>query len=275
VSKRQHVSRFAGFTLIELLVVISVLAVLVAMLLPAMSKARSVARISVCASNHHSWGTAFYAYTNDNHGRLFPHLKSDPTVELALSQFVYDPTYDVPDVPLIVSNFSQLPGKKPKWAYMDNVAARKSVCPAASRTYYYPVWKSSGNATQVRYDYLAYRPINSDNSNVHVSSTRGATRIDDDPASPLLSDVNWYVQINKPGLGWSVNHIRTGEEAFSFADSSPTANTIASFASACDGINLLSLDGSVKWKKPADLTTYGYRYSGTAYGLGATWYTWW
>ena len=55
-----------GFTLVELLTVITVLAVLIAMLLPAVSRAKEAAERVVCASNERQLCIATIAYTNDN-----------------------------------------------------------------------------------------------------------------------------------------------------------------------------------------------------------------
>ncbi len=59
-----------GFTLIELLVVISIVTLLMAILLPALGRARDRAKVVICASNLSQIGLAVVSYTNDNHGAI-------------------------------------------------------------------------------------------------------------------------------------------------------------------------------------------------------------
>ncbi|MCC7350399.1 MAG: hypothetical protein IT446_07505 [Phycisphaerales bacterium] len=62
--------RTAAFTLVKLLVVIGIIALLISILMPALSRAREAANQVACASNMRQWATSVVAYSTDNKGWL-------------------------------------------------------------------------------------------------------------------------------------------------------------------------------------------------------------
>ncbi len=71
---RRQAHRAVGFTLIELLVVVAIIALLISILLPSLSRARDQAKDSVCKSNAHQLGLSTTYYIADNRNRM-PYIR--------------------------------------------------------------------------------------------------------------------------------------------------------------------------------------------------------
>jgi prepilin-type N-terminal cleavage/methylation domain-containing protein/prepilin-type processing-associated H-X9-DG protein len=76
--RRRRQRRTVGFTLVELLVVIGIIAVLMAILLPVISRARDASKRAACMSNLRQLSMAWIAYAGANRGTLVSARNSNP-----------------------------------------------------------------------------------------------------------------------------------------------------------------------------------------------------
>jgi prepilin-type N-terminal cleavage/methylation domain-containing protein/prepilin-type processing-associated H-X9-DG protein len=131
-SKSRGGSDSFGFTLIELLVVIAIIAILAAMLLPALARAKGKAQTAQCGSNMRNWSLALQMYATDNSDSL-PYFAE---------------AFGTPNLPRTFDFLAQYTGNKSTQTLDDSDVTRTKVrmCPAGSYTpppYYSGAWDST------------------------------------------------------------------------------------------------------------------------------------
>ena len=136
-----------GFTLIELLVVIAIIAILAALILPALARAKEESYHSNCTSNLKQWGMAMTMYLDDS-SQVFPDAKITNGTPNAPANYNED-AVQWSDLTVFATNgegmnawFNALPpyvGSKPLWQFAGNPtnfvnSQNIFTCPTANET---------------------------------------------------------------------------------------------------------------------------------------------
>ncbi len=223
-----------AFTLIELLVVISIIALLIALLLPALSGARQMALRTSCLSSQRQLGAATLAYAVDNRGVL----PGAPVPGLQARGF-QDPNYANP-VTLRTDFATYLnyhPDEGSNFFYCPNMTD------FISRETHWPTSQAWGD--EYRWGYLYFgNYVSEDNSTpwIWYSNIDTPRTTADDPRASLWGDWTRGIYENS----WAVvAHPGAGAGYYNHWDLDPhTADTPSSRPA---GLNNAKLDGSARW----------------------------
>jgi prepilin-type N-terminal cleavage/methylation domain-containing protein len=214
-----------GFTLIELLVTISIIAILVSLLLPALTGAKERARRTVCKSNLRQMSLAALIYADDNNDKLWGH------------------TRDTPDW------FTQSISKE-MFRYISNYAGGQVIdCPNLYPFTLTGIVDYEGSRSQTGWGVnIGYNYLGGITNMPPQSGWKSPLKTTEDPILPLFTDAN-----NSASLGarfWAIApHLRAGpyrqgKSTFLWFNQSTTPKDLGA-----EGGNTALLDGSVTWKK--------------------------
>jgi prepilin-type N-terminal cleavage/methylation domain-containing protein/prepilin-type processing-associated H-X9-DG protein len=228
------VKKSKAFTLIELLVVVAIIALLISILLPSLSRARELSKRTVCMANQRGIGQAFFVYASDDPG-VFPAISQTSTA--TSNNYQIFNSHDRTTEPSTTGTPSPTVDM---WAIVkaNNTTPKQYICPSTSDV------QDPAQDTTAYYDFLtagnlsyAYQYQHSPNRRIIGTSS--------EPTFPVLADANPYIKGGIP-VGTTLSTDRTGSGR---GNSQNHTNR--------EGQNVLFQDGHVLFEKGPDVGLSG------------------
>lgn len=259
----------SGFTLVELLVVISIIALLLSILVPSLSKARESAKRTVCKSRLSNHGKAFHMYANDWNGYLPPYV-IDPAKMMGSGNWWWfnkiNTLVELADNDRDAGRIYPHYLNEPKLFYCPNAEWLESKNPNL-----WPGWSPNKGSydTTSSYMYLGggHPAMSASWQNVGQIG-QSPVKVFDKGNPALMQDV-WQVDVIRKNTVFA-NHIRGGGRVNAYIAGDSSMSSGGANKNPSDGCNALFLQGNVNWIGKSDLEKQGNIVISTYYNYFAT-----